>query len=225
MSALHRNPKIDFGRSRVASTAVLALNGAQSVDLGAVDRWARQHSGTTLNVAVDGGVRCWQARRRRVDLFVGDGDSAFPPAAGETILLPQDKPISDLGAALDRLLARRIRQFAIAGLWGGRFDHEWINLAECARVAPQCNGILGSGKRGWMAMTSKRCRVVTRPGEHFSLLALEKGTRVTLSGARWELNGETIEPGSRGLSNVSGRELSLRVERGVAALLFPSGNR
>ena len=76
-----------------------------------------------------------------------------------------------------------------------------------------------------MAMTSKRCRVVTRPGEHFSLLALEKGTRVTLSGARWELNGETIEPGSRGLSNVSGRELSLRVERGVAALLFPSGNR
>ena len=120
MSALHRNPKIDFGRSRVASTAVLALNGAQSVDLGAVDRWARQHSGTTLNVAVDGGVRCWQARRRRVDLFVGDGDSAFPPAAGETILLPQDKPISDLGAALDRLLARRIRQFAIAGLWGER---------------------------------------------------------------------------------------------------------
>ena len=55
----------------------------------------------------------------------------------------------------------------------------------------------------------------------FSVFALNGEATVSLEGARWELERARLRPGSRGLSNVTGRRLDLTVHRGVVVAAFP----
>ncbi len=220
MGALHRKPRIRFNGRR-GRTAVLALNGAAPALLRDAHAWARTAGTGMVNVAVDGGLRTWRSLRRACDLYVGDADSARPPAGIEAILFERDKPFSDLSGALAELAARKVRVVAIAGLTGGRLDHEWVNLHELAAHAPDFDGIVAPTRRGWVVVSARGATIETKPGKPFSLLALAGRARVRLRGPRWTLDGDWLAPGSRGLSNLSGRSLRLRVDRGVACLVFP----
>lgn len=221
MSALHRSPRIRFkgGRGRVA---VVALNGSTPATLREALSWGRVNATSVLGVAVDGGLRAWRAIRQPFDLFVGDADSATPPAGTESVIYDPDKAFSDLSGALAELCARRIAIVCIAGLIGGRLDHEWVNLHELAAHAKSFAGFLAPTPRGWVAVTAAGASIDTKPGKPFSVLALAGRARIRLRGARWSLDGEWIAPGSRGLSNLTGRSLRLSVERGVACVIFPS---
>ena len=220
MSALHRSPRIRF-RGGVGRVAVLALNGSTPAALREALSWGRAHGTSVLGVAVDGGLRAWRAIRRPCDLFVGDADSATPPAGIESIVYDPDKAFSDLSGALTELHGRRVVVVCVAGLTGGRLDHEWVNLHELAAHAKGFAGLLAPTPRGWIVVTTAGASIETKPGKPFSLLALAGRARVLLRGARWSLDGEWIGPGSRGLSNRTGRSLRLSVQRGVACLIFP----
>jgi hypothetical protein len=50
---------------------------------------------------------------------------------------------------------------------------------------------------------------------------LSGSATVTLRGTRWKLREQRIRPGSRGLSNLTGKTLDLVVHAGVVALVFP----
>jgi thiamine pyrophosphokinase len=202
--------------------AVLALNGTVPAELRQALSWGRTNGTSVLCVAVDGGLRAWQSIRKRCDVYVGDADSAEPPARIESIVYPTDKSFSDLSGTLRELRKRRISVVCIAGLIGGRVDHEWINLHELAFHAKNFAGFLAPTSRGWVVVTSGAVSIETRPGKPFSVLALAGRARVRLTGAQWGLDDEWIAPGSRGLSNVTRRALRLRVQRGVACVLFPS---
>ncbi len=174
-----------------------------------------------LNVAVDGGLRAWRALGKPCALYVGDADSSPPPEGVEAVVYDRDKSFSDLSGALDELAARRIKVVAVAGLTGGRLDHEWVNLHELAAHASDFDGLLAPTPRGWVVVTTHGATVETKPGRPFSVLALAGRARIHLRGAHWDLDGAWLAPGSRGLSNRSGRSLRMRVERGVACLVFP----
>jgi len=206
---------------RRGRVAVLALNGSTPATLREALTWSRANGTNVLRVAIDGGLRTWRAIRQPCDLFVGDADSATPPEGVEAIVYDPDKAFSDLSGALAEMRARRIAIVCIAGLTGGRLDHEWVNLHELAAHAKNFAGLLAPTPRGWVVVTATGVSVDTKPGKPFSLLALAGRARVRLRGAHWDLDDEWISPGSRGLSNRTGQALRLSVRRGVGCVVFP----
>jgi thiamine pyrophosphokinase len=203
-------------------SAILVLEGAKRDELKRTSALCAMMADRCLLVAVDGGLRTCRAARRRPDLFVGDGDSLKRkvPTDIPSILFPQDKDFSDLAGALDAVRERKVQIVSVAGLTGGRVDHEWANLLELAGHARSFAGIIAPTDRGTIVLTSRGYRAATVRGRTFSLFALSSTSTVTLTGARWELHRRRLRPGSHGLSNVTGTELDLTVHTGVVALVL-----
>jgi thiamine pyrophosphokinase len=119
--------------------------------------------------------------------------------------------VSELGATIA----------IVAGLLGGRLDHEWANLLEVGTAASRFAGMLAPSARGLLAVTSAGLRATTSSGALVSVFALGGGARVSLRGTRWPLSKRKLSPGSLGLSNVAEGEVSLVVHAGVAGIVFP----
>jgi thiamine pyrophosphokinase len=203
--------------------AVLVLEGARRAELRRACALAGTLSDRCLLVAVDGGLRTCRAAARRPDLFVGDLDSASrTPRGVPSVVYDRDKDFSDLAGALRELEHRRIQFVTVAGLLGGRLDHEWANLLDLGAASGSFAGILAPADRGTILVTSRGCEAVTVRGRTVSLLALGGAATVSLGGTRWTLRRRRIRPGSLGVSNVTGTSLRLTVHAGAVALLFPS---
>ena len=202
--------------------AVLVLEGSSRAELKRASALGAMLSDRCILVAVDGGLRTCRAARRRPDLFVGDGDSLRkkPPADIPSVVYPQDKDFSDLAGALDEVRRLKAQVVAVAGLAGGRLDHEWANLFELAGRARFFAGLIAPTDRGTVVVTSHGCKAATVSGRTFSLFSLNAGSTVSLAGTRWELTRRRLRPGSHGLSNVTGTELDLTVHTGVVALIL-----
>jgi thiamine pyrophosphokinase len=217
-------PQIEFrglARRRRVTAAVVALQGASRAELSRAVRLARSSADRSLLVAVDGGLKTCRAARRTPDLFVGDVDSCSgAPRNVPSIVFPQDKDYSDLSGALREIAARKIDLVVVAGLVGGRLDHEWANLQEVGRQAPAFAGVVAPTDRGTVLVTSRGATIGTEPGRTFSVFPLGSMATVTLRGARWELERRRIREGSHGLSNVTGPRLVLDVHSGVVALVL-----
>jgi len=205
--------------------AVLALQGSRPSDLGRAWELAAGLADSILLVAVDGGLKTCRAARRKPDLFVGDGDSVVRvPRDVDSVLFERDKDFSDLSGALLEMRRRRVQIVAVAGLTGGRLDHEWANLFELGRHASEFAGILAPTKRGTVVVTSRGCQVAGVAGRILSVFALGGAATVTLRGARWALERRRLLAGSHGLSNIAEDPVDLTVHRGtVALLLLPAG--
>ncbi len=211
-----------LGRRTPVRGAVLVLNGASRQELSRAVALAGLFSDTCLLVAVDGGYRACRAGGRAPDLFVGDADSSGKrPDDLPAVIYPRDKDLSDLSAALAEVRRRKVDVVTVAGLLGGRLDHEWANVFELGAHAKRFAGILAPTRRGTVLVTARGCRAVTVPGRVVSIFALGGGATVSLGGTRWKLRNERIRPGSRGLSNLTGKSLNLTVHAGVVAVVFP----
>lgn len=225
MSPPGERPQMEFRglkkRGGILS-AILVLEGANRNELKRASALCAMMADRCLLVAVDGGLKTCRAARRRPDLFVGDGDSLKrkPPTDIPSIVFPQDKDFSDLAGALEAVRERKVQIVFVAGLTGGRVDHEWANLLELAAHSRSFAGILAPADRGTIVVTSHGYRAATVRGRTFSLFALNSASTVTLTGARWELNRRRLRPGSHGLSNITGTELDVTVHTGVVALVL-----
>ena len=221
------HPKIDFvarssrrrNRKRVA---ILALEGATRADLRLAFAQAARFDPKALLIAVDGGLTTCRAMRRRPDLFVGDLDSARrAPRGVPSTIDPVAKDFSDFSGALLAARGLGVEVVLIAGLLGGRLDHEWANLLEVGAAARGFLGILAPSSRGLVVVTAGGVRARTVAGRLVSVFALGRGVRVSLRGTAWTLSKRRLAPGSLGLSNVTGDELAMDVHEGVAVLVFP----
>jgi thiamine pyrophosphokinase len=202
--------------------AVLVLEGASRDELKRASALGAMMADRCLLVAVDGGLDTCRAARRRPDLFVGDGDSTRrkPDPDIPDVVFPQDKDHSDFAGALDEMRRRRVQVVVVAGLAGGRLDHEWANLLELAAHSRCFAGVVAPTDRGTVVVTSHGYRATTVEGRTFSLFALGTSSIVTLTGTRWELDRRRLKPGSHGLSNITGTELDLTVHAGVVVLVM-----
>lgn len=203
--------------------AVFALNGTERGELQRALRLARARDPTPLSIAVDGGLTAWRDLGRIPRLVVGDADSVHHiPDGIETVGYPREKDFSDLAAALGVAGRRGVNAVAVAGLIGGRLDHEWANLQELGAHAAAFDGLVAPSARGLVVVTARGCELETRPGKTVSLLVLSGAATITLRGTRWTLSRNRLRPGSRGLSNITGDRLRLTVHAGTAALVFPA---
>lgn len=218
--------KLDFtsrGSRRKRRAAVVALEGCSPADLKRALEVSRDYDRDAMLVAVDGGLDTCRAIRRRPTLFVGDLDSTRrPPRGVEALIYPIEKDFSDFAGALLELAQRGVAIVVVAGLLGGRLDHEWANLLEVGSAAKHFSGLLAPSSRGLVAVTARGVRAKTTPRRFVSLFAAGRGARVTLLGTWWTLTRARLAPGSLGLSNVTGKRLSLDVHEGVAVVVFPA---
>jgi len=199
------------------------LRGAARAEVRRAVALARRLSGTCILVAVDGGLGSCRACRLKPHLFVGDGDSSRRiPTDIASVVYAADKDFSDFAGALVEVARRRVRVVVVAGLLGGRVDHEWANLFEVGSRAGGFAAILAPTARGTVLITSHGCTAVTVPNRTVSLMILGGSATVSLRGTRWELSRRRLRPGSRGLSNITGAEIDLAVHAGVVALVFPA---
>jgi thiamine pyrophosphokinase len=175
--------------------------------------WPGWADGIELVVAADGGARHAAALGRRIDHWVGDGDSVDPDdlaaLAGAGVRIdraPVDKDETDAELALLAALAADPARITILGALGGaRLDHELGNVWLLAHpaLAGRDVRLLGAGSRIRLAGPGT-LDLSGAVGDLVSLLPFGGDVLgVTTDGLRYPLRDEPLVSGpSRGLSNV-----------------------
>ena len=193
--------------------ALILADGA-APDPAALDRaWAGWSEGIDIVVAADGGARHATVLGRRIDRWVGDGDSLGPAglaelrAAGVPVdLAPVDKDESDTELAIGAAVASGAHRITILGALGGaRVDHGLANVWLLAHPA-----LVGRVASLLDATTRIRLFAVGRHdlggriGDLVSLFPFGADAGgLTTHGLRYPLSDEPLRLGStRGLSNV-----------------------
>lgn len=177
-------------------------------------------------IAADSGYDRAAAIGLSVDLVVGDMDSIEGSLEDEAVeVYPADKDHTDLELAL--LAASKLdpERIVVVGGHGGRLDHLLANAALlCARW-------LANHQVDWITDHTRATvfhtggRLHGDPGDIVTLLAMGgEAIGVRTDGLRWELTGDTLDPGeTRGVSNVLEKPVaSINLVAGtVLAILVP----
>jgi thiamine pyrophosphokinase len=181
-------------------------------------------------IAADGGILEAERLGLRVDLLVGDLDSAPEDAVARAPRVerhPVDKDASDLELAVAAAVAAEARRIVVVGGDSGRLDHLLGNaflLASDRWATVEIDAVLGDA-RIWVVRGERT--IDGRVGELVSLYAVGGPARgVTTHGLRWHLDGGDLLPGSSlGLSNefVDPRA-TVGVGDGVVLAIRPGSN-
>ncbi len=187
--------------------------------------------GSTTVIAADGGVDRAHALGLRVDLAIGDFDSATEAglAAAEADGArverhPAAKDATDLELALDAAMELSPARVLVVGSPAGRLDHllaSLLLLGSERYAGVELDALLG----GAQAHVIRGSRTLSGAvGELVSLLPLHGPAEgVTTTGLAYPLAGETLSAGtSRGVSNVFAEQTArVDVGRGVLLAVHP----
>jgi thiamine pyrophosphokinase len=196
-----------------AAHALILADGSVPASSILDDVWPGWSDGVDFVIAADGGARHGAALGRRIDLWVGDGDSL-----GENELAalerdgvpirrsPVDKDESDTELALIAALDGGAPRVTILGALGGaRLDHELANvwLLGHPRLAG-CDVRLVDAAVRIRLIGPGRADLGGRIGDLVSLLPFGgDAAGLATEGLRYPLRDESLRSGpSRGLSNV-----------------------
>jgi len=227
---LHRVIPAKGVREIVDAPRAVALVFAGGDPVGG-DVAARLPDGDAMVVAADSGVEHALALGRRVDLVIGDFDSADPAAVdaartegAEVRRYPAEKDQSDLELALRAARERGVRRVIVVGGSGGRLDHLLANvllLASPTFADLEVEALVGDAR---VVVIHDHARLSGTPGDLCSLLAVGgPAHRVTTTGLRYRLDGEDLQPGStRGLSNELAEPVAtVSLEHGTVLAVLP----
>lgn len=184
-----------------------------------------------LVVAADSGLDHARALGLRVDVVVGDLDSASTAAvtaaraAGvEFETHPVDKDATDLELALRCARDRGARRVTVVGGGGGRHDHLLANALVLAAVELadlELDALVGTAR---ITVVRHRATLHGPPGSLCSLLPVGGVAHgVHTHGLRFPLHGEDLLPGStRGISNeLLATDATVTVAAGVLLAVQP----
>lgn len=191
----------------------------------------RELESAALIVAVDGGLRHVTAAGHSPQRLLGDLDSAEPAelaelAGTEVVRFPADKDSTDLELALDDITGLGATEVTVAGALGLRHDHGLTNLLVSARWhdehgVPIC--LAGDGTIACPQRPGGQLSLPVPAGSVFSVIALQAGCRVSISGARYGLHDHELPWGSGlGLSNVTAAQARVDCHAGLIAVLAVS---
>lgn len=179
--------------------ALLLLNGPLS-NPATVKR--RAHA-AGLIVCADGGARHAAKLGLQPRIVIGDFDSLpspLPRWKGTTYLFDDDPALSDFEKSLRFLKGAGAAQVWVAGLWGGRPDHQLVNLAVFEKWSKVLS--LASVDPGWGTVVGPgRHRIPCRAGAAVSLIAAGASATVTTKNLKYPLSRARLARSSRGLSN------------------------
>ena len=165
--------------------ALLLLNGPLN-DPAALKRRA---SVAGFIVCADGGARSAKALGLQPRVVVGDMDSVphpLPRWPGTVYLFDDDQDTSDFEKALAFLHEGGAGQVWVAGLWGGRPDHQLVNLAVFERWSRKLS--LAAVDPGWAVLAGPGRHVIPcAPGATVSLVPAGGSAVVTTKNLKYPL--------------------------------------
>jgi thiamine pyrophosphokinase len=182
-------------------------------------------------IAADSGLHHALALGARVDLVVGDFDSADADAVNTAVAAGASlaahataKDATDLELALDAARDAGCGRVVVVGGYGGRPDHFVANLLLLG--AARLEGIEVEARMGdaRVHVVRRHCELTARPGDVCTLLPLGgAAVGVRTEGLRFPLDHETLAPGStRGVSNeFLDTRASVSLDAGILLAILP----
>ena len=184
-------------------------------------------------IAADSGLAAAFALGRRVDLLIGDLDSAdavMVEAARAADAVVEQHPVAkaetDLELGLAAALHRGATHVVVVGGYGGRLDHFLANallLASPRFASMRIEAFVGAAR---ITVVRDRAELRGAAGDLVSLLAVGgAAVGVRTEGLEYALHGEQLDAGStRGVSNVFvAASAAVSLERGVLLAVQPDG--
>jgi len=206
---------------------VLLFTGGEPVDPGI----ERLLPAADFVIAADSGLSAAVALGRRVDLVIGDLDSAEPAtvvaaeAAGAVVERhPVAKAETDLELGLGAALQRGATHVVVVGGYGGRLDHFLANallLASPRFASMRIEAYVGEAR---ITIVRDHAELRGAVDDLVSLLAVGgPATGVRTEGLAYPLHGEQLDAGStRGVSNVFAAPCAaVSLESGVLLAVQP----
>ena len=174
-----------------------------------------------LIVAADGGADRLLEYEIFPDKVIGDLDSISNKTATKLedwLILNKDIQKTDLEKAVEYAIERGSKKIQIVGWSGGRIDHTIaaLGLAFDSRVEL-------IDDRFTVKCISDLEIIEDEKGSLFSLIAIPEA-RVSIQGARWELDHEKLRMGGRGIHNEVGDFGIVEIQCHSGNLLLIRGN-
>ena len=207
------------------SFATIVCNGEPSPDSVLI---AYTRDSDTV-IAVDAGIEQLVNLGITPDVFVGDMDSVSerireavqPP---EIIEYPRDKSVSDAEIAVTIAIERGVQKSLLLSAAGKRMDHFYSNLAVVSKFPGRALLVDGSLTVFSLGELVRKCTISTEPGDLLSVFSFGSAVGgLTIRGAKWEVTGRTLYPGSLGLSNTAtGKQVEISIETGTMFIFTES---
>jgi thiamine pyrophosphokinase len=181
-------------------------------------------------VAADSGADHARALGVRVDVAVGDFDSAsdatllwLSQQGSEVREFGPHKDQSDLELALEAASEDDPEVIFVLGLGGGRPDHSLLNLVVLADPRWSTARVFGLADDCWISVVRDQAEIRGELGSLVSLVPIGGPASASTAGLLFCLDAEELSPTrARGLSNVlAARSATVRVEAGVLLVMQP----
>jgi len=174
-------------------------------------------------ICADGGTRHAARLGIRPDVIIGDMDSLSAAHRRRfrdvRILRVRDQESTDLEKALRHCVGLHIRSAVIVAAVGDRLDHSAGALG-CFRKFGRRIRLTLVDRGGTLSLLGPDETITMARGALFSLIPVGRCTGVRIDGARYPMQGGSLEPGVReGISN-SATGKSVRVRHSGGTLLF-----
>ena len=196
---------------------VLIIGNAEEKYL---DKWQKLIQSADTIIACDGAISDCYEHDIAVDFLIGDLDSitkqdlARAEQDGVQIIKVDEQQSNDLSKALRFCQNLSVNKIDIVGVDGGRTDHQMANYF--ALLEHELPVTLHLNDAIVIAVSkSSPLHYKSSPGVSFSLFSIGQAAKVTIKGAKWELNNHDMEPSTMGLHNTTSQdELSIHCENG-----------
>ena len=174
-----------------------------------------------LIVAADGGADRLLEYEILPDKVIGDLDSISDKTATKLedwLILNKDIQKTDLEKAVEYAIERGSKKIQIVGWSGGRIDH---TIAALGLVFDSRIELIDD--RFTVKCISNLEIIEDEKGTLFSLIAVPEA-RVSIKGARWELEHEKLKMGGRGIHNEIGESGKVEIQCHSGNILLIRGN-
>lgn len=176
-------------------------------------------------IAADGGRIRAEQMELSIDWYVGDGDSGGFPAGLPSEILPAEKDVTDLEAAVQYALERNAHTIVLWGVSGGRADHHLANLQLLEQISEQgSQGIFLDERNEVRYLRPGRYRISNEPRyRYLGIIPLDaRLTGVSIDGVKYPLTDATVLRGTTlTVSNeiLPGCTAELTIDTGAALLV------
>ena len=177
-------------------------------------------------IACDGSLTNCLDRDIVPDVVIGDMDSVGPDvlerfvSLGGKVHLRKEQESHDLSKALVFAEELGCTSCVVVGATGGDREHEWANLLSCASSSLEIE-CPGEDHAYRFLLPGSDHSIEMEVGQTFSLFAVPIAEDITLTGAQYALEKETLNMGSRGLHNVAAQPtVKVRYAKGRLMLLM-----
>lgn len=183
---------------------------------------------STRFIAADSGMRHARSLAIAPELWVGDFDSSTDADFSdfrtvERLTYPEEKDISDGELAIREAVRRGATELILCAAFGGtRLDHVLVHLTLAIKYAKKgLRIILTDGNQTAVPLLPGEHVFELEQGTRFSIVGLSKLSRLTISGAHWNLNEQDVPLGSSlTLSNKIIKKLKISFVEGEALFIW-----